>query len=67
MNIKFRESLTEVFEYPSFESANAEDDDEADGKEARSTSNKKSGITSNKNPLGSFGKKLIYATIRVFF
>jgi len=43
-NITFSKSLTEVFEYPSFETATEEDN-----------LNTKSGITTNKNPIGSFG------------
>ena len=42
-NITFSESLEQVYEYPSFESVADED------------SKPKSGITSTKNPLGSFG------------
>merc|ERR1712008_631951 len=43
-NITFSESLTQVFEYPSSESTSTEEDAKT-----------KAGITTNKNPLGSFG------------
>merc|ERR1712228_228221 len=45
-NITFSESLTQVFEYPSFESTTEPEE---------MTAKTKSGITTNKNPLGSFG------------
>lgn len=43
-NITFSESLTQVFEYPSSESTSMEEDAKT-----------KAGITTNKNPIGSFG------------
>jgi len=43
-NITFSESLTQVFEYPSSESTSTEEDAKT-----------KAGITTNKNPIGSFG------------
>merc|ERR1712228_331964 len=45
-NITFSESLIQVFEYPSFESTTEPEE---------MTAKTKSGITTNKNPLGSFG------------
>ena len=53
-NITFSKSLTEVFEYPSFETATEEDN-----------LNTKSGITTNKNPIGSFGKNFFCHADRV--
>jgi len=47
-NITFSESLTQVFEYPSFESS-------VSTTEETDNTKTKSGITTNKNPLGSFG------------
>ena len=48
-NITFSESLTQVFEYPSSESTSIEEDAKT-----------KAGITTNKNPIGSFGKSRLY-------
>merc|ERR1712228_92070 len=51
-NITFSESLIQVFEYPSFESTVSTNPATEETAENTKT---KSGITTNKNPLGSFG------------
>ena len=54
-NITFSESLTQVFEYPSSESTSTEEDAKT-----------KAGITTNKNPIGSFGKSRLYLGTYLF-